>query len=80
MASFHELNRTERAERSYPMYVWNTTPAWIAGIVIVLAAVLGAFTYHSGSWGTHPSPTTTPTQMTAPPPVNPAPPPESPKL
>jgi hypothetical protein len=41
MASFHELNRTERAERSYPMYVRNNTPAWIAGIVIVLAAVAG---------------------------------------
>ena len=40
MASFHELNRTERAERSYPMYVRNNTAAWIAGIVIVLAAVM----------------------------------------
>ena len=79
MASFHELNRTERAERTYPMYVRNNTPAWIAGIV-ALAAIIGVFTYESGFWGTHPSPMTTPThEMTAPLPVNPAPPPDSTK-
>jgi len=79
MASFHELNRTERAERSYPMSAPNHAPAWIAGVVIVVA-IFGLFSYGSGTWGTHRSVTTTPThEMTAPPPVTPAPPPDSTK-
>ena len=79
MASFHELNRTERAERSYPMSAPNNAPAWIAGIVIVVA-IIGLFSYGSGTWGTHHSMMTAPThEMTTPPPVNPAPPPDATK-
>ena len=74
MASFHELDRTEKAERSYPIYVRNNTPVWIAGVVIVLAALTGAFTYNSGYWGAHPSAMTTPT-----PPISATPPPDSTK-
>jgi len=39
MTSFQELERSGRAERSYPTYVRDRTPAWIAGLV-ALAAIL----------------------------------------
>ena len=64
--------------RSYPMSASNDTPAWIAGIVIVVA-IIGLFAYGSGNWGRDPGVITMPThEMTqpAPPPVDPAPPPE----
>ena len=44
MISFHELKRSGRAERSYPTYVRDRTPAWIAGLV-ALAAVSGLLVY-----------------------------------
>ena len=40
MTSFHELERSGRAERSYPTYVRDRPPAWIAGLV-ALAAISG---------------------------------------
>ena len=77
MASFHELNRTERAERSYPMSGANHAPAWIAGVVLV--AIIGLFSYGSGPWGTHRNVTITLTHEMTAPPVTPAPPPDSTK-
>ena len=47
MTSFHELKRSGRAERSYPTYVRDRTPAWIAGLV-ALAAISGLFVYEAG--------------------------------
>jgi hypothetical protein len=47
MTSFHELKRSGRAERSYPTYVRDRTPAWIAGLV-ALAAISGLFVYETG--------------------------------
>ena len=47
MISFHELKRSGRAERSYPTYVRDRTPAWIAGLV-ALAAVSGLLVYEAG--------------------------------
>jgi hypothetical protein len=67
-----------RPDRGFPASVRSNAPAWIAGIVIVVA-LIGAFAYESGNSGTQ-SVTTPPThEMTQPPPVNPAPPPDSPK-
>jgi hypothetical protein len=37
-----ELNRAERAERSYPKPVRNNTPAWLA-FFVSLAVVIGVF-------------------------------------
>lgn len=55
----------------------SRTPAWIAGVVVVVA-IIGVFAYESR--GTHESVAPAPThEMTQPPPVNPAPPPEAPK-
>ena len=47
MTSFHELERSGRAERSYPTYVRDRTPAWIAGLV-ALAAISGFLVYEAG--------------------------------
>jgi hypothetical protein len=47
MTSFHELERSGRAERSYPTCVRDRTPVWIAGLV-ALAATLGMFAYAAG--------------------------------
>ena len=53
-------------QRRYPIYTRDNTPAWIAGI-ICLATIIGAFTYESGYWGTHPNVITAPTsEVTAP--------------
>ena len=47
MTSFHELKRSGRAERSYPTYVRDRPPAWIAGLV-ALAAISGFLVYEAG--------------------------------
>jgi len=82
MAAFDrdDPNANLRQERSYPMSAPNHAPAWIAGVVIVVA-IIGLFSYGNGTWRTHPSVGTTPPthEMTAPPPVNAAPAPDSTK-
>jgi hypothetical protein len=40
-----ELNRAERAERSYPKPVRNNAPEWIAGVI--LGAIIGIVAYES---------------------------------
>ncbi len=58
-----ELNRAERAERSYPKPVRNNAPAWLA-FFVGLAVVIGVF----ANWrlrqdgGTHQSVAPAPTQ------------------
>jgi hypothetical protein len=47
MTSFYELKRSGRAERSYPTYVRDRTPAWVAGLV-ALAAISGLLVYEVG--------------------------------
>jgi hypothetical protein len=47
MTSFQELKRSGRAERSYPTYARDRTPAWIAGL-IALAAISGLLVYEAG--------------------------------
>jgi hypothetical protein len=51
-----ELNRAERAERSYPKPVRNNSPAWLA-FFVALAVVIGVF----ANWRFHP---TVPTNLT----------------
>ena len=45
-----ELNRAERAERSYPKPVWNNAPAWLA-FFVSLVVVIGVFV----NWSLHPT-------------------------
>ena len=51
-----ELNRAERAERSYPKPVRNNAPAWLA-FFVALAVVIGVF----ANWRFH---STVPTNLT----------------
>jgi hypothetical protein len=51
-----ELNRAERAERSYPKPVRNNAPAWLA-FFVALAVVIGVF----ANWRFNP---TVPTNLT----------------
>jgi hypothetical protein len=79
MATFdRDANTTGRTDQTYPMNPRNNAPAWIVGIVVLVAIVIGVFVYESR--GTHESvaPTATHemTQTPPPPPVNPAPSPE----
>jgi hypothetical protein len=75
MAAFDRDNVTRNEALGIPTR--SHTTAWIAGIVVVAAIVIGAFVYESR--GTHESlaPTATHEMTQTPPPsVNPAPPPE----
>jgi hypothetical protein len=78
MAAFDRDDRSfdQQHGRSYPMLGRDYTPAWIAGIVAVVA-IVGVFTYESGYWGTHATSThatsMTPTNDTTTPVVIPAP-------
>jgi hypothetical protein len=51
-----ELNKAERAERSYPKPIRNNAPAWLA-FFVGLAVVIGVF----ANWRFHP---TVPTNVT----------------
>jgi hypothetical protein len=74
MAAFERANEPRRND-VLGIPAKSHTTAWVAGIVVVAAIIIGAFVYESR--GTHESVTPAPThEMTQPPPVNPAPPPE----
>jgi hypothetical protein len=52
----------------------TNTPAWIAGIVVLVVVVLGGYTYETGMWGTHDSVAPAAThETTTTPPMSPAP-------
>ena len=55
-----ELNRAERAERSYPKPVRNSAPAWFA-FFVSLAVVIGVF----ANWHFHTEPTNVTHAVTA---------------
>ena len=64
MAAFDRDNVTRNKTLGIPTR--SNTPAWIAGIVIVVGAIIGVYAYESG-WGTHQSVAPAPTQeMTQP--------------
>jgi hypothetical protein len=73
MAAFDREDINPQHARSYPMLGRRDyTPAWIAGIVAVVA-IVGIFTYESGYWGTHATSMSPAADTAAPPAVIPAP-------
>jgi hypothetical protein len=50
MMTSKELNRAQRAERSYPKPVRNNNPVWLA-FFVALAVVIGVFV----NWSLHPT-------------------------
>ena len=76
MAAFDRDNVPSRNE-TLGIPTRSHAPAWVAGIVVVGAIIIGVSVFVYESRGTHESAAPTAThEMTTPPPVNPAPPPE----